>query len=57
MAKQAGLIDIQTDEKAYNSDVMANCNDPLYRQVQESLPAGTKISDYVVSVNVTAFKK
>jgi ubiquinone/menaquinone biosynthesis C-methylase UbiE len=57
MAKQAGLIDIQTDEKAYNIDVMANCNDPLYRQVQESLPAGTKISDYVVSVNVTAFKK
>ncbi len=57
MAKQAGLTNIQTDEKAYNIDVMADCNDPLYRQVQESLPAGTKISDYVVSVNVTAFKK
>jgi SAM-dependent methyltransferase len=56
MAEQAGLVDIQINEKAYSIDVMADCNDPLYRQVKKSLPQGAKLSDYVISVNVTAFK-
>ena len=56
MAKQAGLSDIQIDEKVYSIDVMADCNDPLYRQVKEALPRGAKLSDYIISVNVTAFK-
>ena len=56
MAKQAGLSDIQIDEKAYSIDLMADCNDPLYGQVKESLPQGTKLSDYIISVNITAFK-
>jgi len=56
MAKQAGLHDIQVDEKAYSIDVMADCNDPLYRQVKESLPEGTKLGDYIISINVSAFK-
>lgn len=57
MAKQTGLRDIQVDEKAYSIDVMADCNDPLYRQVKDSLPTGAKLGDYVISVNITAFKK
>ena len=56
MAKRTGLTDIRIDEKAYSINVLADCNDPLYRQVQESLPEGAKISDYVVSINMTAFK-
>jgi hypothetical protein len=36
---------------------MVDCNDPIYKQVTESLPEGTKISDYIVSVDVTALKK
>ena len=56
MAKQAGLADIQIDKKSYSIDVMADCNDPLYKQAKESLPCGAKLSDYIVSVNVTAFK-
>lgn len=56
MAKQVGLYNIQTDEKAYSIDLLADCNDPLYRQVKESLPQGAKLSDYIVSVNVTALK-
>jgi ubiquinone/menaquinone biosynthesis C-methylase UbiE len=56
MAREAGLGDIQTNEKAYNIDVMADCNDPLYRQVKEFLPEGAKLSDYVISIDVTAFK-
>ncbi|NLG05948.1 MAG: methyltransferase domain-containing protein, partial [Clostridia bacterium] len=57
MAAQAGLYDIQIEEKVYNLDVLADCNDPLYRAVKEALPAGAKLSDYIVSVNVTAWKK
>jgi len=56
MATRAGLVDIQIDEKAYSIDVMADCNDPLYRQVKGSLPQGAKLSDYIISVNITAFK-
>ena len=56
MATQTGLNDIQIDEKTYNIDIMTDCNDPLYRQVKESLPQGGKLSDYIVSVNITAFK-
>jgi arsenite methyltransferase len=57
MAKQAGLDDIEVTEKIYNLEVMVDCNDPIYKQVTESLPEGTKISDYIVSVDVTALKK
>jgi ubiquinone/menaquinone biosynthesis C-methylase UbiE len=57
MAKQAGLKNIEVTEKAYNIDVMADCNDPLYRQIQEFLPQGAKLADYIVSVDITAFKK
>lgn len=57
MAKQAGLVDIQVDEKAYNFDVMSNCNDPLYKQVKKSLPQADNLGNYIVSINVTAKKK
>ena len=56
MANRAGLCDINLDEKSYSIDLMADCNDPLYGQVKESLPQGTKLSDYIISVNITAFK-
>ena len=56
MAEQAGLNDIQIDEKTFSLDIMADCNDPLYRQVKESLPQADKLSDYIVSINVTAKK-
>lgn len=56
MAKQAGLNNIQIDEKTYNVDVMTDCSDPLYREVKEALPQGIKLSDYIVSVNIVACK-
>ena len=56
MVNQAGLTDIQIEEKAYSIDVMADCNDPLYRQVKESLPQGAKLSDYIIIVNIAALK-
>ena len=56
MAKQAGLKNIEVAEKEYNIDVMADCNDPLYREAKEFLPDGAKISDYIISVDITAIK-
>jgi len=56
MAKQAGFIDIRIDQEAYSIDLMADCNDPLYKEVRESLPPNGKLSDYIVSVNITTFK-
>jgi AhpD family alkylhydroperoxidase len=35
---------------------MEGCNDRLYQSVKESLPKGETLSDYVVSVNLTAEK-
>lgn len=57
MAKNAGLVDIQIEEKAYNIDVMTDCSDPLYREVKEFLPQDKKLSDYVVSADITAYKR
>lgn len=57
MAKQAGLSDIEIEEKSNAIDLMVDSNDPLYREVLESLPQGTRPSDYVVSVNITAYRK
>lgn len=56
MIKQAGLSDIKIEEKSYAIDVMTDCNDPLYKQVKHALPENAKLSDYVVSINVTVYK-
>ena len=56
MAKEAGFSDIKIDEKAYSIDVMADCNDPLYRKTKEALSRDAKLSDYIVSVNITVIK-
>lgn len=57
MAQNAGLTNIQAEEKSYNIDVMADCSDPLYKEVKELLPKGKKLSDFIASVNISAFKE
>ena len=37
-------------------DAMTNWEDPLYRKIVQSLPAGTKPSDYITSLDVVARK-
>jgi arsenite methyltransferase len=37
-------------------EVMTNSKDPLYVKILENLPAGDKISDYIISLDITAFK-
>ena len=56
MAEDAGLVNIQWTAKEYAVDVMEDCNDQLYQSVKKALPKGEKLSDYIVSVNVTAMK-
>ena len=56
MVLQAGLTTGNVAEKAYNIDVMTDCNDPLYKQVKECLPEGTRLGDYMVSADIIAIK-
>ena len=56
MAKSAGLVNIELTTKSYNVDIMDECNDPLYKAISENLPEGKKLSDYVVSMDITAIK-
>ena len=56
MIQKADLKIGNITEKALNIDLMIDCQDPLYAQVKECLPEGTKIGDYVVSVDITALK-
>jgi len=57
MIRQAGLKVAKVTEKPYNLDVMAECNDPLYKQVTTALPQSEKLDDYVVSIDIKAEKK
>jgi SAM-dependent methyltransferase len=56
MARAAGLADVVLTPKAGLVDAMFGSDDPLYREVLKSLPAGTKPGDYVVSLDVSARK-
>ena len=56
MAHNAGLQDVDVAEKVYDIDLIGECNDALYREVKESLPAGTKLSEFVASIDVVAYR-
>jgi SAM-dependent methyltransferase len=56
MAAAAGLADIRCESKPEAIESMTDWNDPLYAKIREILPKGTKIGDYVTSLNVTARK-
>jgi arsenite methyltransferase len=56
MAAAAGLTDIVLTPKPSYIDAMTNWEDPLYRKIIGALPAGSKTSDYVTSLDVTARK-
>jgi arsenite methyltransferase len=57
MAQQAGLKNIRIHEKKYNLDVMADCKDPLYRPIKQLLPEGATLDDYIVSIDITAYRE
>ncbi len=56
MARAAGLADIVLTPKPQYIDAMTNWEDPLYRAIIAKLPAGSRTSDYITSLDVTARK-
>jgi SAM-dependent methyltransferase len=56
MAKEAGLEDIVLNANAAYVDGMVDWQDLLYQKIMASLPAGTKPSDYVTSLELSARK-
>lgn len=56
MIKQSGLIKPEFEMKSDYIDSMSGWSDPLYREIAEKLPAGAKASDFVTSLNITAYK-
>lgn len=55
-AQEAGLSNIQVQEKSGYIDGMVQWEDPLYKAIIDSLPPSTKLSDYIVSMELTATK-
>lgn len=56
MARAAGLTDIVLTPKPQYIDAMTDWQDPLYRKILEGLPARSKASDYITSLDVSARK-
>ena len=54
MAAAAGLAGVRWDSKPEAVEAMTELNDPLYAKVRDTLPPGTRISDYVTSLYVAA---
>lgn len=56
MARAAGLTDIVLKPKAVYVEAMTQFEDPLYRNLVEHLPPGTKPADFITSLEVQARK-
>ncbi len=56
MAQAVGLTDIALTSKPRYIDAMTNWEDPLYRRIVERLPPGTRPSDFITSLDLTARK-
>jgi len=52
----SGLTDLQITPKPEYVDAMSGWEDPLYKKIAAALPAGSKMSDYVVSLDISASK-
>ena len=54
--REAGLTDIRLEQKPDYVASITGFEDPLYQKIAAALPPGTRPSDYVTSLNVTARK-
>ncbi|MFI5403805.1 MAG: arsenite methyltransferase, partial [Planctomycetota bacterium] len=57
MVEAAGLADVRLLPKPEYVAALERFEDPLYRRIAEALPAGSKASDYLTSLDVTARKR
>jgi SAM-dependent methyltransferase len=53
-ALSAGLCNVVLRSKPEYIDAMTNWEDPLYRKIVATLPAGSRPSDYITSLDITA---
>lgn len=51
---EVGLTDLELTVKPQYIEAMTNWEDPLYKKIAAALPAGAKMSDYVVSLDISA---
>lgn len=56
LVREAGLTDVVLKPKTEYMEAMANFEDPLYKEIAGLLPGGSKLSDYIVSLEVQARK-
>ncbi|MFM1823283.1 MAG: Ubiquinone/menaquinone biosynthesis C-methyltransferase UbiE [Planctomycetota bacterium] len=56
LARAAGFTEIRLEAKSGYVDAMTDWQDPLYRRIVEALPAGSRVGDFVTSLDVTAVK-
>lgn len=56
LATEAGLTDIVLTPKSSYVDGMVDWQDPLYQKIISQLPPGTKVGDYITSLEVTGKK-
>jgi len=56
MAAAAGLSDIVLTPKPQYIEAMTDWQDPLYRKIIQCLPSGSKPSDFITSLDVSARK-
>ena len=56
MAREAGLTAINLQTKAEYIEAMMNWEDPLYKKIIAALPAGTKPSEFITSLDLSARK-
>jgi SAM-dependent methyltransferase len=56
MVRESGLTDIVLKSKPTYLEAMTSFEDPLYRNIVEHLPAGTKPADFITSLEVQARK-
>lgn len=56
MVEAAGLVDAVFEAKSDYIDQMTEWSDPIYREIVEKLPKGTKPADFVTSLTIAARK-
>jgi hypothetical protein len=56
MVLAAGLTDVRLVPRTDYVSTLEQFEDPLYRRIAENLPPGRRMSDYLVSLEITARK-
>jgi arsenite methyltransferase len=56
IAREAGLVDVKLHSKPEYIEAMTSWKDPLYQKILAALPEGSKATDYITSLDISARK-